>query len=62
MTNGAFTVELEKYIESSSIEYWIRGHLHRNIDKVIGKMRCVTNQLGYVSQGGALEFWCGEGD
>jgi predicted phosphodiesterase len=48
--NGAFTVELEQYIESSPIEYWIYGHSHRNINKIIGKTRCVSNQLGYVSQ------------
>jgi len=48
--NGAFTVELEQYIESSPIEYWIYGHSHRNIDKIIGKTKCVSNQLGYVFQ------------
>jgi hypothetical protein len=46
--NGAFTVELEEYIASSPIEYWIYGHSHRNIDKVLGKTKCVSNQLGYV--------------
>ncbi|OAV66469.1 putative phosphoesterase [Bacteroidales bacterium Barb6XT] len=46
--NGAFTVELSDYIETSPIEYWIYGHSHRNIDKVIGKTQCVSNQLGYV--------------
>lgn len=46
--NGAFTVELEQYIETSPVEYWIYGHSHRNIDKVIGKTKCVSNQLGYV--------------
>ena len=47
--NGAFTAELASYIESSPIEYWIYGHSHRNIDKVIGQTLCVSNQLGYVS-------------
>jgi len=46
--NGAFTVELASYIESSPIKYWIYGHSHRNIDKMIGKTQCVSNQLGYV--------------
>ena len=46
--NGAFTVELGNYIAASPIEYWIYGHSHRNIDKVIGNTRCVSNQLGYV--------------
>ncbi len=47
--SGAFTVELEQYIETSPIEYWIYGHSHRNIDKTIGKTKCISNQLGYVS-------------
>ena len=46
--NGAFAVELGNYIAASPIEYWIYGHSHRNIDKVIGNTRCVSNQLGYV--------------
>ena len=62
--NGAFTVELGKFIESSSIEYWIYGHSHRNIDKTIGNTHCISNQLGYVfsnehgsfDRGRCLEF------
>ena len=46
--NGAFSVELEDYIEASDVDYWIYGHSHRNIDKVIGNTKCVCNQLGYV--------------
>jgi len=54
--NGAFTVELASYIENSPIEYWIYGHSHRNIDKIIGKTKCMTNQLGYVSHNEHLSF------
>ena len=54
--NGAFTVELAQYIETSPIEYWIYGHSHRNIDKQIGKTQCVSNQLGYVSHNEHLTF------
>ena len=46
--NGAFTVELEDFIKDSSIDYWIYGHSHRNINKTIGKTQCLSNQLGYV--------------
>lgn len=46
--NGAFSVELGSFIENSPVEYWIYGHSHRNIDKVIGQTKCVSNQLGYV--------------
>lgn len=46
--NGAFTVELEQYIANSPVEYWIYGHSHRNVNKVIGRTKCVSNQLGYV--------------
>lgn len=46
--NGAFTVELAGMIAESRINCWIYGHSHRNIDKMIGSTRCVSNQLGYV--------------
>jgi len=46
--NGAFTTELGNFIANSRIKYWIYGHSHRNIDKVIGDTHCVCNQLGYV--------------
>ena len=54
--NGAFTVELTDYIEQSGIDYWIYGHSHRNIDKIIGSTRCVCNQFGYAFQGEHLTF------
>jgi predicted phosphohydrolase len=54
--NGAFTVELSEYIETSRIDCWIYGHSHRNIDRLIGQTRCVTNQLGYVSHNEHLTF------
>ena len=34
--NGAFTVDLTDYITNNPIDYWIYGHSHRNIDKIIG--------------------------
>ncbi|MBQ7530359.1 MAG: metallophosphoesterase [Paludibacteraceae bacterium] len=49
--NGAFTVELGKYIADSGIDYWIYGHSHRNIDAQIGDTQILSNQLGYISHG-----------
>ncbi|MPN32396.1 hypothetical protein SDC9_179874 [bioreactor metagenome] len=54
--NGAFTVELEGYIMTSHISYWIYGHSHRNINKQIGKTQCLSNQLGYVSHNEHTSF------
>ena len=54
--NGAFTAELGNFIAYSRINYWIYGHPHQNIDKVIGNTHCVSNQLGYVSHGEADTF------
>jgi len=54
--NGAFTVELGNMIANSRIKYWIYGHSHRNINKLIGKAECVSNQLGYVSHGEHQSF------
>jgi predicted phosphodiesterase len=46
--NGAFTVELEDFIEQSDVDFWIYGHSHYNVDVTIGKTFCISNQLGYV--------------
>lgn len=46
--NGAFVSELSDFITASRIDYWIYGHSHRNIEKMIGNTKCVCNQLGYV--------------
>lgn len=54
--NGAFTVELGDFIVDSNIEYWIYGHSHRNINKIIGQTQCISNQLGYVFQNENLSF------
>ena len=54
--NGALTVELADYIEQSDIDYWIYGHSHRNINKIIGNTRCVCNQFGYAFQNEHLTF------
>lgn len=54
--NGAFTAELGNFIAYSRIDYWIYGHSHRNIDKVIGYTHCISNQLGYVIHGEAETF------
>ena len=51
-----FAVELGDYIAASSIEYWIYGHSHRNIDKTIGNTECVINQLGYVFSNEYMSF------
>lgn len=58
--NGAFTVELFDYIVDSNINYWIYGHSHRNIDKVIGNTKCLSNQLGYVFSGENGTFEAGK--
>ncbi len=54
--NGAFTVELFNYIETSGINYWIFGHSHYNKDAQIGKTKCVSNQLGYVFANEHVDF------
>ena len=54
--NGAFTAELGDMIAASRIDYWIYGHSHRNINKVIGTTKCLSNQLGYVFQNEHLDF------
>lgn len=54
--NGAFTVEHVDFIINSGVDYWIYGHSHRNINKIIGNTQCVCNQLGYVSANEQCSF------
>ena len=49
--NGAFVTDLHGFIEASPVEYWIYGHSHRNIDRMIGRTQCLSNQLGYIRSG-----------
>lgn len=47
--NSAFAVDLDNFIENSTIQTWIYGHHHRNIEPFyIGNTLLCTNQLGYV--------------
>lgn len=55
--NEAFAVDLDQFIENSSIDYWIYGHHHRNTKNFkIGKTELITNQLGYVHYGEHSNF------
>lgn len=55
--NNAFAVELEQYIETSGIDYWIHGHNHFNHPPFsIGKTKILCNQLGYVRYGENMGF------
>lgn len=49
--NDAFVADEDSFIEECGAQYWIYGHSHRNIDKLIGKTQFVSNQLGYVFSG-----------
>ena len=54
--NEAFTVDLTDYIKKCGAKYWIFGHSHRNINKVIGKTSCLCNQVGYVNSKEHITF------
>ena len=58
--NGAFVSNEDDFIETCGADYWIYGHSHRNIDKLIGKTQCVSNQLGYVFAREHLSFDSGK--
>ena len=45
------TVGKKSYVSEMSIDYWIFGHSHYNVDVKIGNTNCVSNQLGYVFHG-----------
>ncbi|MBR6492203.1 MAG: metallophosphoesterase [Bacteroidales bacterium] len=46
----AFASDLDEFIESSRIDYWVYGHSHTNIDCQVGNTIILCNQLGYVAR------------
>lgn len=47
--------ELGDFIADNSIDYWIYGHSHENIDAEIGNTKVLSNQLGCLFNGGRVE-------
>ena len=55
--NEAFCVDLTDLIESSSVDYWIYGHSHRNVGDIdLNGTQLLSNQMGYVSLNEHLSF------
>ncbi len=48
---SAFATELSDYIIDSSINVWIFGHSHSNINAQLGSTKLLCNQMGYVAYG-----------
>ena len=47
--NEAFASNLTELIEDNSIDFWIYGHHHSNVNEFqIDNTKLVTNQLGYI--------------
>jgi len=47
--NDAFISNLDDLIIENDINYWIYGHIHRNLKEIkVGNTKLVSNQLGYI--------------
>lgn len=58
LLNDAFVVDKTEYITQSNIDYWIYGHVHRNVGcgMELGGTTMLCNQLGYVQANEHLDF------
>lgn len=56
--SSAFVIDLEEFITSSGVDYWIFGHTHWNAMRGtrLGVTTLLTNQMGYLTQGGEEGF------
>lgn len=52
----AFASDTAAYITDQRVKYWIYGHSHSNINKNIGYVQYLTNQLGYVRYNEHCQF------
>ena len=48
--SSAYASRLDDFIESSTIDLWIHGHLHNSSDYRIGQTRIVANPRGYPDE------------
>lgn len=48
--NPYFSNDIDKFIETSSIDLFVHGHLHNNVDYHIGKSRIICNPRGYPNE------------
>lgn len=57
--NSAFQVDLDAFIETSGVDYWIYGHTHYTggSGTKMGNTTLLCNQLGYVFQNEHLDFY-----
>ncbi|AZQ59316.1 hypothetical protein EJ994_11045 [Maribacter sp. MJ134] len=58
LINDAFVVDKTDYITKSNIDYWIYGHVHRNLGNGLdlGGTTMLCNQLGYVDLNEHMDF------
>ena len=56
--NSAFQVDLDAFIESSQVDYWIYGHTHfgGGSGSMVGRTKLLCNQLGYVFRNEYQDF------
>ncbi|HEX5514645.1 MAG TPA: metallophosphoesterase [Gammaproteobacteria bacterium] len=47
---AAFTSDLKPLMERHSIDLWICGHSHANVDLLLGRTRLLSNQQGYPAE------------
>ena len=48
--NGFYSFDGEYYVENSSAEYWIFGHIHKRVEYEIGNTKVISNPLGYPGE------------
>ena len=47
--NEAFITDLDDLILNNNINYWVYGHIHRNLSEIkLGNTKLISNQLGYI--------------
>ena len=56
--NDAFVVDKTDFITASHIDYWIYGHVHRNLGNgmQLGTTTMLCNQFGYVKMNEHHDF------
>lgn len=49
-SNTFYMMDFEDYIYEYKPKFWVHGHLHSNLDMVVGDTRLLRNPIGYPSE------------
>ena len=53
--NGCYCSNMDYFVDSLGVDFWLHGHVHSSHDYMIGETRVLSNPHGYTESNGTPE-------